>query len=206
MFDSGTYEAVIVLIKIAKPLADEKANIDKQRNDIKKEQRKIELENQEKIKAELDKIHSLKVETEAEILEKENKISDLDYKIRYKQKELNKILKQLDDTQLENDFKDIFVRHFEEKITSSEINDKLSLLNLDEKDYIKNNNAVLHYGYEERKSYINSQVKQILRSFDTECNYFFSNLTFRNYETYHNKIIKAYETLNRIYKVTKNEK
>lgn len=201
MFDSGTYEAVIVLIKIAKPLADEKANIDKQRNDIKKEQRKIELENQEKIKAELDKIHSLKVETEAEILEKENKISDLDYKIRYKQKELNKILKQLDDTQLENDFKDIFVRHFEEKITSSEINDKLSLLNLDEKDYIKNNNAVLHYGYEERKSYINSQVKQILRSFDTECNYFFSNLTFRNYETYHNKIIKAYETLNRIYKV-----
>ncbi|GEQ02856.1 hypothetical protein SCO02_12970 [Staphylococcus ureilyticus] len=201
MFDSGTYEAVIVLIKIAKPLADEKANIDKQRNDIKKEQRKIELENQEKIKAELDKIHSLKVETEAEILEKENKISDLDYKIRYKQKELNKILKQLDDTQLENDFKDIFIRHFEEKITSSEINDKLSLLNLDEKDYIKNNNAVLHYGYEERKSYINSQVKQILRSFDTECNYFFSNLTFRNYETYHNKIIKAYETLNRIYKV-----
>ncbi|RXZ32588.1 DUF4041 domain-containing protein [Staphylococcus sp. SNAZ 36] len=111
------------------------------------------------------------------------------------------MLKQLDDTQLENDFKDIFVRHFEEKITSSEINDKLSLLNLDEKDYIKNNNAVLHYGYEERKSYINSQVKQILRSFDTECNYFFSNLTFRNYETYHNKIIKAYETLNRIYKV-----
>ena len=95
------------------------------------------MENQEKIKAELDKIHSLKVETEAEILEKENKISDLDYKIRYKQKELNKILKQLDDTQLENDFKDIFVRHFEEKITSSEINDKLSLLNLDEKDYIK---------------------------------------------------------------------
>lgn len=77
------------------------------------------------------------METEAEILEKENKISDLDYKIRYKQKELNKILKQLDDTQLENDFKDIFVRHFEEKITSSEINDKLSLLNLDEKDYIK---------------------------------------------------------------------
>lgn len=201
MFDSGTYEAVIVLIKIAKPLADEKANIDKQRNDIKKEQRKIELENQEKIKVELDKIHSLKVETEAEILEKENKINDLDYKIRYKQKELNKILKQLDDTQLENDFKDIFVRHFEEKITSSEINDKLSLLNLDEKDYIKNNNAVLHYGYEERKSYINSQVKQILRSFDTECNFFFSNLTFRNYETYHNKIIKAYETLNRIYKV-----
>ena len=59
----------------------------------------------------------------------------------------------------------------------------------------------MHYGYEERKSYINSQVKQILRSFDTECNYFFSNLTFRNYETYHNKIIKAYETLNRIYKV-----
>ena len=41
MFDSGTYEAVIVLIKIAKPLADEKANIDKQRNDIKKSNERL---------------------------------------------------------------------------------------------------------------------------------------------------------------------
>ncbi|WP_232772770.1 DUF4041 domain-containing protein [Staphylococcus xylosus] len=223
MFDSGTYEAAIVLIKLAKPLEEEKKKLDEQRYNFNKEQQKIELQNQEKIKLELDKIHSLKAKTKkevdelrknslqniemenlmlkAEILEKENKLNDLDHKITDRRNELKDILKQLDDMQLENDFKEIFVRHFEENITSSEINDKLSLLNLEEKDYIKNNNAVFHYGYEERKSYINSQVKQILRSFDTECNYFFSNLTFRNYETYHNKIIKAYETLNRIYKV-----
>lgn len=223
MFDSGTYEAAIVLIKLAKPLEEEKKKLDEQRYNFNEEQQKIELQNQEKIKLELDKIHSLKAKTKkevdelrknslqniemenlmlkAEILEKENKLNDLDHKITDRRNELKDILKQLDDMQLENDFKEIFVRHFEENITSSEINDKLSLLNLEEKDYIKNNNAVFHYGYEERKSYINSQVKQILRSFDTECNYFFSNLTFRNYETYHNKIIKAYETLNRIYKV-----
>lgn len=223
MFDSGTYEAAIVLIKLAKPLEEEKKKLDEQRYNFNEEQQKIELQNQEKIKLELDKIHSLKAKTKkevdelrknslqniemenlmlkAEILEKENKLNDLDHKITHRRNELKDILKQLDDMQLENDFKEIFVRHFEENITSSEINDKLSLLNLEEKDYIKNNNAVFHYGYEERKSYINSQVKQILRSFDTECNYFFSNLTFRNYETYHNKIIKAYETLNRIYKV-----
>ncbi|MGW7935434.1 DUF4041 domain-containing protein [Staphylococcus xylosus] len=223
MFDSGTYEAAIVLIKLAKPLEEEKKKLDEQRYNFNEEQQKIELQNQEKIKLELDKIHSLKAKTKkevdelrknslqniemenlmlkSEILEKENKLNDLDHKITDRRNELKDILKQLDDMQLENDFKEIFVRHFEENITSSEINDKLSLLNLEEKDYIKNNNAVFHYGYEERKSYINSQVKQILRSFDTECNYFFSNLTFRNYETYHNKIIKAYETLNRIYKV-----
>lgn len=223
MFDSGAYEAANVLIKLTKPLEEKKAKLDKQRLEFKEEQEKIKNENQNNIALELDKIQTLKDKTEAEItkmrqeslenidrenrflkveiIEKENKINELDKKLKQRKIELNNILKQIDDMQVENDFKEIFVRHFEENITSSEINDKLSLLNLEEKDYIKNNNAVHHYGYEERKSHINSQVKQILRSFDTECNYFFSNLTFRNYETYHNKIIKAYETLNRIYKV-----
>ncbi|MDK1672818.1 DUF4041 domain-containing protein [Staphylococcus saprophyticus] len=205
MFDSGAYEAANVLIKLTKPLEEEKAKLDKQRLTFKEQQEKIDIKNQKKLNSELKKIHSLRAKTEADVLEKENEIKELDQELKRRKKELNDILKQIDEKQIENDFNEIFVRHFEENITSSEINDKLSLLNLEEKDRIKNNKAVLHYGYEDRKSYINSQVKQILRSFDTECNYFFSNLTFRNYETYHNKIIKAYETLNRIYKVDEVE-
>ena len=52
-----------------------------------------------------------------------------------------------------------------------------------------------------KRQYINSQIKQILRSFNTECDYLFNSLNARNYENYHNKIIRSFESLNKIYKV-----
>ncbi|MCD8764985.1 DUF4041 domain-containing protein [Staphylococcus hominis] len=75
------------------------------------------------------------------------------------------------------------------------------MLSLDEKEMVKNNKAVDYSGYDDKKSYINSQIKQILRSFNTECDYLFNSLNARNYENYHNKIIRSFESLNKIYKV-----
>ncbi|HDG8540753.1 TPA: DUF4041 domain-containing protein [Staphylococcus aureus] len=75
------------------------------------------------------------------------------------------------------------------------------MLSLDEKDMVSNDEAVYYYGYSEKKSHINSQIKQILRSFNTECDYLFSSLTSRNYDNYHKKIVRSYEALNKIYKV-----
>ncbi|HDF3191491.1 TPA: DUF4041 domain-containing protein [Staphylococcus aureus] len=75
------------------------------------------------------------------------------------------------------------------------------MLSLDEKDMVNNEEAVYYYGYSEKKSHINSQIKQILRSFNTECDYLFSSLTSRNYDNYHKKIVRSYEALNKIYKV-----
>ncbi|HCY0820866.1 TPA: DUF4041 domain-containing protein [Staphylococcus aureus] len=75
------------------------------------------------------------------------------------------------------------------------------MLSLDEKDMVNNDEAVYYYGYSEKKSHINSQIKQILRSFNTECDYLFSSLTSRNYDNYHKKIVRSYEALNKIYKV-----
>lgn len=151
--------------------------------------------------ATLNKIEERANTLRTDVKNKESKICDLNQTIYDKKVEIQELSNKLYDMKLENDFNDIFVRHFEENITSSEINDKISLLNLKEKQYIKDNLSVLHYGYEDRKTVINSQIKQILRSFDTECNYFFSNLTFKNYQSYHNKLVKSFETLNRIYKV-----
>ncbi|NHE44167.1 DUF4041 domain-containing protein [Staphylococcus aureus] len=75
------------------------------------------------------------------------------------------------------------------------------MLSLDEKDMVNNDEAVYYYGYSEKKSHINSQIKQIIRSFNTECDYLFSSLTSRNYDNYHKKIVRSYEALNKIYKV-----
>nr|WP_260485086.1 DUF4041 domain-containing protein [Staphylococcus haemolyticus] len=69
------------------------------------------------------------------------------------------------------------------------------------KEMVSNNKAVFYSGYNDKKSFINSQTKQILRAFNTECDYLFSSLTARNYENYHKKIIRSFEALNKIYKV-----
>ncbi|MEJ7218420.1 DUF4041 domain-containing protein [Staphylococcus gallinarum] len=198
----------------------------KQEESIKDEEKKLiqlKEDNAKEIEAEKSKLELLKHETNIKlnlireegisqierdknkltkkIEDKEKLIEELEYRIKLKKNELKTINNHLDDKKLQLDYKDIFVRHFEENITSAELNDKLSILNLKEKEMIKNNNAVKYDGFEDTKKFINSQVKQIIRSFDTECNYFFSNLNGKNYESYHNRIIKSYETLNRIYEI-----
>ncbi len=121
--------------------------------------------------------------------------------ISFKEKKIKELEANIEDKIIDSDLKDIFVNHFEENITSKELNDQLSMLSLDEKDMVNNEEAVYYYGYSEKKSHINSQIKQILRSFNTECDYLFSSLTSRNYDNYHKKIVRSYEALNKIYKV-----
>ncbi|PCF41269.1 hypothetical protein B5C06_08885 [Staphylococcus delphini] len=94
-----------------------------------------------------------------------------------------------------------YVNNFDEKVTSNELKDKLALLTLNEKELVKENNDIEYHYSDMTKSYLNSQIKQIRRSFNVECDFYFSNVTAKNYETYHKKIIKSYEILNKIYKV-----
>ncbi|TJX74045.1 DUF4041 domain-containing protein [Staphylococcus haemolyticus] len=125
----------------------------------------------------------------------------LNEEIRLKKAKILELDSNIEDKILNSDLKDIFVTHFEDSITSKELNDKLSMLSLDEKEMVSNNKAVFYSGYNDKKSFINSQTKQILRAFNTECDYLFSSLTARNYENYHKKIIRSFEALNKIYKV-----
>lgn len=149
----------------------------------------------------MDMIADLKLERK-DIAAKNEKLHD---EIRLKKEKILELDSNIKDRILNSDLKDIFVNHFEENITSKDLKDKLSMLSLDEKDMVKNDEAINYSGYDEKKSYINSQIKQILRAFNTECDYLFSSLNARNYENYHNKIVRSFETLNRIYKVDKVE-
>ena len=136
-------------------------------------------------------------------LKKENE--KLKEDINIKKEKIKELDSNIEGKIFNSELKDIFVTHFEENITSKELKDKLSMLSLDEKDMIKNDEAINYSGYDDKKSYINSQIKQILRAFNTECDYLFSSLNARNYESYHHKIIRSFETLNKIYKVDKVE-
>lgn len=137
--------------------------------------------------------------------QKKREINTLENKKEELSLHIQQLEEKLSEDKMKLFYKDIFVRHYEDNISSKDLNDKLSLLNLKEKDLIKDNLAINYYGEVAKKSFIKDQTKQILRSFDTECNYFFSNLTAKNYESYHKKIIKSFETLNKIYKVDEIE-
>ncbi|EOB7561012.1 DUF4041 domain-containing protein [Staphylococcus aureus] len=148
-------------------------------------------------KALVNSIEELDAERKNLVVENER----LSGEISFKEKKIKELEANIEDKIINSDLKDIFVNHFEENITSKELNDQLSMLSLDEKDMVNNDEAVYYYGYSEKKSHINSQIKQILRSFNTECDYLFSSLTSRNYDNYHKKIVRSYEALNKIYKV-----
>ncbi|MCI3136314.1 DUF4041 domain-containing protein [Staphylococcus hominis subsp. hominis] len=145
----------------------------------------------------MDMVADLKLERK-DIAAENEKLKD---EVRLKKEKILELDSNIEDKIINSDLKDIFVSHFEDSITSKELNDKLSMLTLDEKEMTRTKEAVSYSGYSDKKSFINSQIKQILRSFNTECDYLFSNLTSRNYENYHKKIIRSFESLNKIYKV-----
>ncbi len=87
-----------------------------------------------------------------------------------------------------------------EGITSMQLKNELSLLSIEEKELINSGKALIINSKDTKKN-INYQVKQILRSFSAETENIISKVTVSNIDTYRNKLVKAYETLNNIFKV-----
>ena len=168
------------------------SNLQKElQNTIKEEKNKLQDYKDKELTAVNEKkreimnmVADLKLERK-DIAAKNEKLNE---EIRLKKEKILELDSNIEDRILNSDLRDIFVSHFEDSITSKELNNKLSMLSLDEKEMVKNNEAVSYSGYNDKKSFINSQVKQILRSFNTECDYLFSSLTSRNYENHHKKL------------------
>lgn len=89
---------------------------------------------------------------------------------------------------------------FTDEITSSEIKSELSIIQLQEKEMIKNNSAILITS-SEKKTITNKQAKQLLRAFNAEADYYTSNVTMKNVDTFRNKLAKSFENLNKLFEV-----
>ena len=83
--------------------------------------------------------------------------------------------------------------------TSQELKNILSKYKLEEAELVKDNMAVDVLIYDDKK-FITTQVRQILRSLNAECDLAISNVTLKNIDTMRNKILRSYEALNKIYK------
>lgn len=89
---------------------------------------------------------------------------------------------------------------FTDNITSNEIKNELSIVQLNEKEIIKNNKAV-SITSSEKKTIANKQAKQLLRAFNAEADYYTSNVTMKNVDTFRNKLAKSFENLNKLFEI-----
>lgn len=155
-----------------------------------------------------------KLATLEETIEKEkSKIEhDIEVRISKKNTELNQLYSEISRVKDELENKKQEVENLEplvtlvnidtkglELATSQELKNILSRYKLEEAELVKNNTAV-DVLINDDKRFITTQIRQILRSFNAECDLAISNVTLKNIDTMRNKILRSYETLNKIYK------
>ncbi|MCR8969309.1 DUF4041 domain-containing protein [Facklamia sp. 7083-14-GEN3] len=92
--------------------------------------------------------------------------------------------------------KQIFVE-FDDNLTSDEIKNQLAMHKLKEKDAVK----ALVFSERYNKTETNKQLKQLIRGFNTESDYYISNVSSKNIDKYREKIMKSFENLNKLFEV-----
>lgn len=155
-----------------------------------------------------------KLATLEETIEKEkSKIEhDIEERISKKSTELNQLYSEISKVKKELKNKKEEIENLEPLVTvvnidtkgidlatSQELKNILSKYKLEEAELVKNNTAVDVLIYDDKK-FITTQIRQILRSFNAECDLAISNVTLKNIDTMRNKILRSYEALNKIYK------
>ena len=148
-----------------------------------------------------------KLATLEETIEKEKaKIEhDIEVRISKKSSELNQLNSEISKIkkEIENLEPLVTVANIDTEglglATSQELKNILSKYKLEEAELVKNNTAI-NTLFDSDKKFINTQTRQILRSFNAECDLAISNVTLKNIDTMRNKILRSYETLNKIYK------
>lgn len=132
--------------------------------------------------------------------EYEKTINELSNKINHYKKEVSKLRKEIETLENDTICKQYILSDYD-GITSEECKNKLALLKIEEQELIKNSSAVSISSNISTKKEINFNVKQILRSFNSECDNVLLNLSVKTIDTARNKITKSFETLNKIFVV-----
>ncbi|MCI8655448.1 MAG: DUF4041 domain-containing protein [Clostridia bacterium] len=167
----------------------------------------------ENLRKELDYLKSKFSPEQLKILDLEKQILKLDNAKTYLDKELTrlnndieekkKLVIQLDDDILFQDFS--LYKPIYDFATSEEYKDKLNEIRNKQKESIKNKTAVsfssnwtVNGSKSQGKKMINDSVKQILRTFNIECENVIDRVKFNNYDSMKARIHKSYNSLNNL--------
>lgn len=128
-------------------------------------------------------------EMQTKIDKAQNKVDTL----TAKKKDLEKEIQLLSQEELA-----LSVNVYEDPITSEECKNKLSLLKVQQNEFIKSSEAIsIDSAF--AKKVTNNNVKQLLRCFNAECASLLSNVTVKNADNLRGKLQKAFETINKIF-------
>ena len=89
---------------------------------------------------------------------------------------------------------------FTDTITSNELKNTLSILQIKEKELIADGKACRSTSYDDYKKR-EKQSKKLLRAFNAETDYYLTNVRMNNVDTYRNKITNTFSTLNRLFSI-----
>ena len=147
------------------------------------------------------KISSLEIQKDEKEKSMSNLIAKLNQKIKDTKEEQETILNEMK-SEIDSLRKEAICEHYRysdyDGLTSEECKNKLALLKTEEQAYIKKSTAVKIFGDSSKKE-LNSNVKQILRCFNSECDNVLLNLSVKTIDTARNKITKSFETLNKLF-------
>lgn len=88
-----------------------------------------------------------------------------------------------------------------ESLKSDEIKNKLTMLRGQQDQMVKEEQALIVYSSVSSKKIVNSQKKQILRCFNSECANILDSVTVKNVDTCRAKIQRSFEVLNKLFEV-----
>ena len=121
-----------------------------------------------------------------------NLSEDID-KLNSKKEEISFFIKENYDESL---FNQTFVE-FDDTITSDQIKNTLAMHKLKEKEAVQAIVTKPLYNKRDTKK----QIKQILRAFNTESDYYISKVTSKTIDTYRKKIMNSFENLNKLFEI-----
>lgn len=132
--------------------------------------------------------------------EKESELSEKLSSLKKDIQVANFTIKQLNAEAADTFTKIVTPYEFDDRITSAEYKNQLSLLRVEMNNFLKESGGIIvKSGTDIKKSFLNADIKQLARSFNAETSYIFSGLTLSNVDTCRNKIQKSFEMLNKLF-------
>lgn len=171
--------------------AQTKEKADKEINDLKLEAEIYCIQQKKKVDEEINDFKSnMELQYNQEKKETIEKIDSL----KIQQKELEKEIQLLQ----KNIFAEYASIDIDDTVSSEEYKNKLSILRLKEKEFIKSKKALVIASKDSAKI-LNNNIKQILRCFQSESAIIVSSVTAKNIDTARNKLQRSFEILNNIF-------
>lgn len=182
-----------------------KVNAEKYREESTAEAERIK-ETAQKEAIRIQEEHNIKIKSLIEDCKNEVKTisDDANKKLSLLNDEYDKLQKEYDKLNCEYTY-EISKFIISDNITSEEYKSKYNLSVLKEKDIVKNEKAIIMSWFDkiELKKQIENDAKQLLRCFNSETASILLALTVKNIDSSKNKIMRCFETLNKLFDTDK---